>query len=395
MIQQPSGALDGLRVVELASYVSGPYASRLLADLGADVIKVEAPPHGDPFRNWGAGNYSPTFCSANSNKRSLRLDLQTDDGRDVFCRLVDRADVLIHNLRPGAMERLGLDYESLAGRNEGLIFCAVSGFGEDGPYAARPGYDTIGQALSGLLGLLTDLDAPEAMGVSLSDHITGVFASYGVLAALAARTRTGKGQKVETSLLQATVSLLGENMARYLATAEVPTRQARTRMAQVYALTAGDGKPFVIHLSSPPKFWAGLARAFGRPDLLSDPRFANREGRIHYYHELRDLLADESRSRPRAHWLAKLTEADVPCAAINTFAETFADPQVQHLDLLKVVEHPTEGPVHLVGAPIRMSSTPPRLHTAPPTLGEHSREILAELGYDQAQVDRFVSEAVI
>lgn len=261
-----AGALEGIKVLELANYVSGPFAGVLLSDLGADVIKIEEPKHGDPFRGWGAAEYSPTFGSVNRNKKSVTLDLKSKEGLETALRLADQADVLIENFRTGTLERLGLGYDVLAKRNPRLIYCSITGFGRTGPYANRPGYDTVGQAMSGLLGLLTDRSAPQPMGISLSDHLTGMVASYGILGALMARTRTGKGQRVETSLLQATMSLLGENAARYFENGEVPARATRARSAQVFGFVGSDGKPFVVHLSSPPKFWEGLANVVGHPD---------------------------------------------------------------------------------------------------------------------------------
>jgi formyl-CoA transferase len=376
----PGGALNGIRVVELASYVTGPYAAALLADLGADVVKVEDPSTGDPFRGWGEDGYSPTFRSVNRNKRSLAVDLKTELGRAAAGRLVETADVLIENFRPGVADRLGIGYAETSRRNPRLVYCSITGFGSDGPYRDRPGYDTVGQATSGLLSLLTDLDDPRPMGISLADHLAGVFACYGVLAALVARERTGEGQLVETSLLQATIAFLGENAARYLDSGQVPDRESRTRLAQVYAFRAGDGLPFIVHLSSPPKFWEGLAYAVARPELVEDPRFRTRADRARHYAELRDLLAVVFSRGDREEWLRRLGAADVPCAPLNTLEEALADPQVRHLGLLTSIEHPARGLVQLMGSGIRLEKTPPALRLPPPTLGEHTQELLAELG---------------
>src|SRR5437868_8721228 len=216
------GALDGIKVLEFASYVSGPFAGMLLSDLGAEVVKVESPEGGDPFRNWGKQDYNGTFGSMNRNKKSVTLDLKTEAARASAQRLALGADVIIENFRSGVMERLGLGYEALAADNPGLVYCSITGFGSDGPYRSRPGYDTVGQAVSGLLAVLTDCKAPQPMGVSLSDHLAGTFAAYGVLAALMARNASGRGQKVETSLLQATLASLGENAATFFDDGRVP-----------------------------------------------------------------------------------------------------------------------------------------------------------------------------
>ncbi len=371
-------ALDGIRVVELSSYVTGPYAGVLLADLGAEVIKVEAP-GGDPFRAWEHGNYSPTFCAVNRNKKSVVLDLRTDGARSSLMRLVSTADVLIENYRPGVAERLGFGYEEVRRGNPRLIYCSITGFGASGPQHDRPGYDTVGQAMSGLLSLLTDLDQPQPMGISLSDHLTGIFACYGILAALLARERTGKGQLVETSLLQATVAFIGENAARYFASGRVPNREARTRLAQVYAFRASDGLPFVLHLSSPQKFWQQLAQAIERPELADDPRFRTRADRIEHYRELVGLLQDVFQAAPRQVWLERLQGRDVPSAPLNTLAEVFADPQVQHLGMRVAMDHPQQGRVELVAPGISLEKTPLSLRLPPPTLGEHTEEVLGGL----------------
>jgi crotonobetainyl-CoA:carnitine CoA-transferase CaiB-like acyl-CoA transferase len=246
-----AGALDGIKVLEFASYVSGPFAGMLLSDLGAEVVKVESPEGGDPFRMWGKTDYNGTFGSMNRNKKSVTLDLKTQAGQAAARQLALGTDVIIENFRSGAMERLGLGYEALAVDNPRLVYCSITGFGSEGPYRSRAGYDTIGQAVSGLLAVLTDRKAPQPMGVSLSDHLAGTFAAYGVLAALMARSTSGRGQRVETSLLQATLAFLGENAATFFDDGKVPTRATRCQRAQVFAFTAGDRLPFVVHLSSP------------------------------------------------------------------------------------------------------------------------------------------------
>lgn len=375
-----SGALEGVRVVEVASFVAGPYAAMLLGDLGAEVIKVEPPPHGDPYRGWESGHLSSTFASVNRNKKSIVLDLRTARGREVAWRLAAGADVLIENARVGAMERLGLGYDTLRALNPRLIYCSITGFGPTGPYVHRPGYDTLGQAMSGLLSLITDLDAPQPVGISFSDHLGGLFGAYGVLAALAARERTGRGQRVDTSLLQATLAFAGESMARYLASGEVPVRGTRVRSAQVFAFRDRDGRPFVIHLSSPPKFWQALLEVVGRPDLAEDPRFATRPARQKNREALVAILEPIFASDAREVWLAKLEAADVPAGPLYTMDEVAADPQVQHLGMLREVTHPTYGTMRLVGSGVQFSESPTR--TAPaPALDEHREAILAQLGF--------------
>jgi crotonobetainyl-CoA:carnitine CoA-transferase CaiB-like acyl-CoA transferase len=379
--------LDGVRIIEFANYVAGPYAGMLLADLGAEVIKVEAPGKGDPFRSWGRVVYSPTFGSVNRNKKSVALDLKSEAGRKTARLLCRTADVVIENFRIGTMERLSLGYDDLRTDNPGLIYCAITGFGSDGPYASRPGYDTVGQGMSGLLSLLTDLDAPRPMGISLSDHLTGMVASQGILAALVARARTGIGQRVDTSLLEATMSFCGENAANYFEDGRTPSRALRARRAQVYAFVAGDGKPFVIHLSSPSKFWQGLTRVAGRPEWQQDERFATKEARDRNYDALHAALSEIFRSAPRDTWLARLLAEDVPAAPLNTFDDAYDDPQVKHLGMRVDVPHPKLGKVGVVRNGLRMSATPPEVRTCSPELGEHTDAILAELQHDLGNRD--------
>jgi len=369
-----AGALKGIRVVEFANYVSGPYAGMLLGDYGAEVIKVESPDGGDPFRGWGRVEYSPTFGSVNRNKKSVALDLKSAAGVVAARALVRTADVLIENFRIGTMERLGLGYDELARDNPRLVWCSITGFGSSGPYASRPGYDTVGQSVSGLLSLLTDLDKPRPMGISLSDHLAGITACNGILAALVTRGRTGKGQRVDTSLLEASVSFLGENAARFFESGKVPDRAARTHQAQVYAFVGSDGKPFVIHLSTPAKFWQALARVAGRPQWIDDPRFATKETRSKHYDVLQAELAAIFKTDRRAAWLEKLQAAE-----LNALDEVFNDPQVKHLALRQEVPHRRVGSVGLIRNAVRMSATPPDIRSASPELGEHTEEILAQL----------------
>ena len=372
-------ALTGITVLEFANYVSGPYAGMMLADLGAEVIKIEPTGGGDPFRGWGAADYSATFGSVNRNKKSVVLDLKSRDGRAAAIALASCADILIENYRPGAMERLGLGYEALKRVNPRLVYVSITGFGSSGPYADRAGYDTVGQAMSGLLSVLTNLPNPEPMGISLSDHLTGMMAAYGTLGALMAREKTGRGQRVETSLLAATVAFLGENAARYFETGNRPTRETRARSAQVYAFTDSEGRGFVVHLSSPAKFWEGLTAAAGHPEWQQDPRFRTKKDRQQNYSLLRDSLATIFRTKDRDHWLGLLRDHDVPSAPIHTLDEVFADPQVRHLGLKRELPHPKIGHVSLVGGGVTLSDTPAEIRSVAPDYGQHTDEILARI----------------
>lgn len=390
-----SHTLEGIRVVEIASYVTGPFASVLLADLGADVTKVEPPGQGDPFRGWGDNLYSATFCSLNRNKKSITLDIRRDEGREVFLKLASTADILIENFRPGTMERRGLGYEEIHGLNPKIVYCSISGFGQEGPYRDLPGFDTVGQAMSGLLSLLTDPDKPQGMGISLSDHLTGIYACYGILGALVNRMITGEGQRVETSLLRASTSFLSENAARYFTTGVVPRRAHRTRTAGVFAFVDKEKLPFVIHVSSPEKFWRGLFAVVEKPELANDPRFEKRKERIENSDALSDILQSIFRDGRREDWLKRLQENDVPCAPLNTLEEVFKDPQVREYGFPLEVEHPKMGKMRLVGSAIDLSRTPPKIDMPPPTLGEQTDDILGSLGYNQEAIAKLREMKVI
>ena len=381
-----NGALAGIKIVEAASYVTGPSASQLLADMGAAVIKIEEPKRGDPFRGWGDRNYSATFCSLNRNKKSITLDLRIDEAREIARKLATGADVIIENFRPGVMDKRGLGYETVKALNPKIVYCSISGFGQTGPYRDMPGFDTIGQARSGLLSLLTDPGKPQGMGISFSDHLTGMYACYGVLAALVNRSITGEGQRVETSLLRASVSFVGENAARYFETGHVPRRKQRTTTAGVFAFEDQDGLPFVLHMSSPDKFWLGLFDVVGKPEWAQDARFNDRKGRIENYDALVQQLEPIFRSGHREDWLRRLQEKDVPAAPLNTLDEVFADPQVKTYGFPNEVEHPKMGKVKMVGNAVDLSRTPPKIEQPPPVLGEHTEEILTALGYDRAAI---------
>lgn len=381
-----SGALSGIKIIEAASYVTGPFAAQLLADLGAEVIKVEEPKRGDPFRGWGDRNYAATFCSLNRNKKSVTVDFRSDEGRDVLFKLISGADVFIQNFRPGVLDKRGLGYDNFKDINPKLVYCSISGFGPKGPYRDMPGYDTIGQARSGLLSMLTDPGKPQGMGISFSDHLTGMYACYGVLGALMNRMLTGQGQHVETSLLRSSVSFVSENAARYFENGHVPRRKHRTTTAGVFAFEDKDGLPFVLHMSSPDKFWLGLFDVVGKPEWAQDQRFNNRKARIDNYDALVENLGPIFRQGKRDDWLRRLIEKDVPAAPINTLDEVFADPQVATYGFPQDVVHPKMGTMKLVGNAVDMSRTPPSIDRPPPVLGEHTEEILTGLGLSVGRV---------
>ncbi len=391
----PVKILDNITVVECATFVTGPYATSLLADLGARVIKIESPPEGDPYRYFAPDSvFSFNFAHLNRNKRSLALDLKTAQGREIGLALLKRADVFVENFRPGTTQRLGLGYDVLSGLNPKLIYCSISAFGQSGPYAEKPGFDTLGQAISGLLSLLSDPSNPKVMGMAVSDYVTGLSAGYGILAALLARGNSGVGCQVETSLLQATLSFIGETAAGYLRTGNVPNRMARVKNAHAFAFVCQDDKPLAIHCSVPEKFWLALLRATDRKDIASDERFKTRAARRANYELLEAMLAPTFKSKTRNEWLKILASNDVPAVPLYNVAEVLDDPQVKHLGLTEELEHPKAGKLRFVAGPVRFRDLPKEKPAAPPLVGEHSEEVLRELGYGSDDIEALHSQGV-
>jgi crotonobetainyl-CoA:carnitine CoA-transferase CaiB-like acyl-CoA transferase len=391
----PFRVLENVAVVECSTFVTGPYAAALLADLGARVIKIESPPDGDPYRYFAPDPYfSFNFAHLNRNKESLALDLKSAKGKEVCLELLKRADVFVENFRPGTAERLGLGYDALRALNPRLVYCSISAFGQSGPYADKPGFDTLGQAVSGLLSLLSDPDDPKVMGMAVSDYVTGLSAGYGILGALLGRERSGEGCRVETSLLQATLSFIGETAAGYMRTGLVPNRMARVKNAHAFAFVCKDKLPIAIHCSVPEKFWLALLKAAGRVDLAENPRFKTRDARRQNYEALESTLAPVFLTRSRAEWLQRLEAADAPAVPLYNLAEVLNDPQVRHLDLMEESVHSLAGKLQFIGGPVRYDGLPKEQSTPPPLVGEHSAAILKELGYDQTDVDALVAQGI-
>jgi formyl-CoA transferase len=372
--------LHGVRVVELTTMITGPLAGMLLADLGAAVIKIEARETGDPFRSHHGGLYGGHFLAYNRNKRSLTLDLRSPQGKDIFFELIVRSDVLIDNFRPGVLDRLGFTWEVLSKRNSRLIHASITGFGRDGPYRDRPSYDAVAQALSGVLCQFVDPAAPQPAGPTLADNITGFYAAYAVLAALVERENTGKGCRIETSMLEATAAFAPDGFINYRRHGMDIGPLSRVKASQSYVFACQDGKCFAVHLSSQAKFWEGLLDALERPDLAAHPDFAARQNRIGNYEKLRDELAKTCLTRPRAEWLPRLEAADVPYAPVYGIPEVFDDPQIRHLGTFFQMQHPAEGEVWGVRPPVFFDGERPGEMTAPPSVGEDTDAILTELG---------------
>lgn len=376
-----SAVLSGIRVVEQGTFITGPCAGMMLADLGADVIKVESP-EGDPYRSYKSGSYSPHFQAYNRNKRSIGLDLKQPRDREIFDRLVREADVYIQNFRPGTAQRLGAGAQRLLEMNPRLIYCSISGFGSSGPYVDRPSYDSVAQALSGFLSVIIDPQRPRFLGPALADAITGIYAAYGVLGALLERSRTGKGRIVEVSMLEAMAHFAVEPFAAYFALGEVPTSSDRPRLAQAYILRTSDGRLIAIHLSSLEKFWQGLTAALDALHLREDPRFATRLSRIDNYEQLGVELDAIFSRRPLSEWTERLSAHDVPFAPIQTIDAVVDDPQVRHLGLMVPAE-PRRGGAMAVRPAVQFDGVRATSVIAAPLLDEHGAEIRAALEQGQ------------
>lgn len=368
-------------MIELTTMITGPLAGMMLGDWGADVVKVENPEGGDPFRSFRGGMYSPHFCAYNRNKRSVALDLRSDEGRSALRELLRTADVLLENYRPGVMHRLGFDDQALVALNPRLIRCSITGFGPDGPYAERPAYDAIAQAVSGMSSLFVQPDDPRLTGPTIGDNVTGLYACQGILAALYERERTGRGRRIDVNMLEATLAFMPDPFAYYTQMGLVSDPHLRVRTSQSFAFVCRDGKLLAVHLSSQAKFWEAFVRVIDCPELLEDSRVATREQRIVNYEFIRGYAAKIIGTRPRQYWIDMLVKADVPCAPIHDTTAVFSDPQIQHLDSFMTLVHPRMGKVVSIRRPVyldgKRDEQPQR---APPLLGEHTREVLSDIG---------------
>ena len=385
--------LEGIRVLDLGNFITAPYAAMLLGELGADVIKVERPGAGDPFRAFKGGLYSPHFQGHNRNKRSITLDYAKPAGQEVFDTLVAEADVLLINVRPGVEDKIGVGAERLQGINPRLVYCAITGFGSSGPYAERPAYDNVGQTASGWLAMFHQGEDARISGPAVSDAFTGVFGCMGILGALVERERTGRGRKVEVSMLEATIAMATVPLGQMFATGEAPSLFSRAAASQSYIVTCKDGKRIGLHMSSPDKFWQGLVRAIGREDLLE--KYPGRLERIQHYEDLARELAQTFAVRNRDEWLPLLEREDVPFAPERRHEELADDPQVKHLDLFYEMNHPEHGKLKAAHRAIRYDGDNRSNFSPPPSLGEHTDSVLAQFGFEQERIDALRAAGLI
>ncbi|WP_397534380.1 CaiB/BaiF CoA transferase family protein [Roseateles sp.] len=406
----PTGALDGVRVLDLSRVLAGPWCTQTLADLGADVIKVERPGSGDDTRAWGPpylrdadGNDTSEaayYLGANRNKRSIAVDIAKPEGQALIRELAGQVDVLVENFKVGDLARYGLDASTLLAANPGLVICSITGFGQTGPYKDRAGYDYAVQGMGGLMSVTGERDdlpggGPQKVGVAVADLFTGLYATVAILAALRHRDATGQGQVIDMALLDTQVAMLANLGSNYLCTGNAPKRMGNAHQNIVpYQVFASSDGHLILAVGNDSQF-AKFAEIAGRPDWAADARFAKNADRVRH----RDLLVPEisavMATRPRNDWLRALESAKVPCGAINNLAEAFADPQVQAREMTVAMEHPLSGTLRLVANPIKLSATPVSYRHAPPLLGQHTGDVLAEAGLSEQQIALLRARGII
>ena len=372
--------LKDVTVLEMGTFITGPAAGMILADLGADVIKIEQPGTGDPFRSFKGELYSPHFQTYNRNKRSVTIDPKNAQDLAVLDKLVATADVFIQNFRPGVADRLNVDAARLQGINPRLIYASISGFGSEGPERNRPAFDTVAQAASGFLRLLVNPEHPRVVGPAIADAMTGFYAAIGVLAALHERGSSGKGRVVETSMFEAMCHFNLDDFTHLLSADQVMGPYSRPHVSQSYVFQCADGEWIALHMSSPPKFWENLATAVGQPDMLALPAFESREARIAHYEDVVAFLAPIFAQQPRAHWAAELTRLEVPNSPVYTSAEVLASEQAQHLGIEVSDPAGPKGEFRTIRFPVSFDGERMDKVTAPPLLGTHDEEIRRAIG---------------
>jgi len=390
--------LEGLVILDMTRFLSGPFCTMLLGDMGAEVFKIEPPEIGDDTRAWapfigGQGSY---YLSTNRNKKSLCVDTRQEEGNEVLRRMVGNADVFVENFKPGLMDRLGLDFKSLIALNPRLIYCSISGFGQSGPYRDRPGYDQILQGMSGLMSITgTEESGPVRVGLAIGDIITALFATYGILSALYARERTGKGQWVTTSILEATVGILTMQAGKYFATGQPPGPAGNHHpVISPYGVYQTKDKPMNIAVGTE-TMWKNFCRVIARPELEADERFQKNHDRVKNRPELNKLIENALAPKTQAEWVEALNQAGIPCGPIYTLDQVFQDPQVLHQKMYLEMDHPKTGRIPMTGLPVQLSENPPEVILPPPLLGEHTGEVLQKFGFSREEVQHLFAEKIV
>ena len=394
-----AGPLAGLTVLDLTRVLSGPYCTMMLADMGARVIKVEQPGKGDDTRGWGPpfqNGESAYFLSVNRNKESVTLNFKHPDGREVLDRLIQQADVLVENFRPGTLERQGLGYDALSAAHPGLVYCSISGFGQTGPRRSEPGYDAVMQGEGGLMSITGPPGGkPYRLGVAIADIVSGMFAAFGVAMGLLARERTGRGQFIDVGMLDSVAAVLTYQAGICFATGQAPPSLGNQHPTIVpyETFTAADGD--IVVAAGNDALFTKFCEIIETPALAADERFTTNKGRVENQDALRPLLAERIRTRSRSQWLEVLKQAGVPCGAVRDLAEVLSDPQLVERMMVVPMHHPKAGPMQVLGVPVKMGETGGGVRTPPPVLGQHTQSILAELGYDAHGIGALEQEKVI
>jgi formyl-CoA transferase len=392
--------LEGIRVLDLSRVLAGPYCTMTLGDLGADVIKVEQPGAGDDTRRWGppwAGTESAYYLCVNRNKRSITLDLKSDEGKEILTSLAKSSDIVVENFKVGALDRMGLGYRDLSRVNPGLIWCSITGYGQDGPYASRAGYDFVAQGESGIMSITGEINGePMKVGVAIVDITTGLFSSNAILAALHARHATGRGQHIDSTLFTSAIAWLANVGSSYLTTGDLPKRLGNAHPSIVPYQTFKAKDLWIIIGAGNDRQFESLCGILGLEGLVTDPRFKDNPSRVQNREELIPLLNSVLETRLADEWLEEISAAGIPCGPINTLDRVFDHPQAIHRNMVVEIEHPTAGTVKLAGIPFTMSETPPAVLRHPPLLGEHTEEVLSgDLGYDITKIGELRERGVI